>query len=48
MRGVIDAYAVFQNGSYKAIVDCKDLESFLLLERKLRLIGVFITMKKGF
>lgn len=48
MRGVDSVNALQRGGSYKIIIECRDLESFMLLERKLRLIGIFVTEKKGF
>jgi len=48
VKGVIGAYAVYQNGIYKVVVECRSEDGFALLRRKLRLIGVFITVEKGF
>lgn len=47
MRGVISAYAIYNNGVYKIVVECRDLDSFEILKRKMRLIGVFIVSEKG-
>ncbi len=37
MRGVITAVAVYRNGVFKVLVECKDRESYELVKRKLRL-----------
>jgi hypothetical protein len=47
MRGVISAYALFHQGVYKVRIECRDRESFELVKRKLRLIGIFIEEEKG-
>lgn len=47
MKGVISAYAVSRDGSIRVIVECRDRDSYELLKRKLRLIGVFIDTEKG-
>jgi len=47
MKGVVAAYAVCQNGTFKVRIECRDRESYELLKRKLRLIGLFITNEKG-
>jgi len=47
VKGVIGAYAVYQDGIYKVVIDCRDEMSYNLLKRKLRLVGVFITVEKG-
>lgn len=47
MRGVITAYAVYRNGVFKVTVECKDSESYNLVKRKLRLIGIFVSSEKG-
>lgn len=48
MRGVLTAYAVFHNGVYRVVIECRDRDSFELLRRKLRLIGVYVEVEKGF
>lgn len=47
MRGVISAYAVYQNGVFKIRIECRDKQSYELIKRKLRLIGIFVTGEKG-
>jgi len=47
MRGVIAAYAVYQNGVFKIRIECKNKDSYELVKRKLRLVGIFITDEKG-
>lgn len=47
MRGVISAYATYANGVFKVSIECKDEESYDLVKKKLRLIGIFVVGEKG-
>jgi hypothetical protein len=47
LRGVITAYAVYSNGVYKVAIECRDEDSYQLIKKKLRLIGIFVVSEKG-
>jgi hypothetical protein len=47
MKGVISAYVVYSNGIFKVAIECRDRDSYELIKKKLRLIGVFVVSEKG-
>ena len=47
MKGIISAHALYKNGIYTVKIDCNSKESYELVKRKLRLIGIFVTTEKG-
>jgi hypothetical protein len=47
MKGVITAYAVYNNGIFKVAIECRDEDSYQLIKKKLRLIGIFVVSEKG-
>jgi hypothetical protein len=47
VKGVIGSYAVYQNGVFSIRIECRDEMSYHLVKKKLRLVGIFITVEKG-